>query len=61
MYWENLLLPSSRVKKSKRENREQLKLTEKNLSVGFAYHPFLLRSMTFQKQALFLFSGEEAP
>ena len=61
-YWENLLVPSSRVKKSKRENREQLKLTEKNLlSVGLAHHPFLLRSLTFQKQALFLFSGEEAP
>jgi len=31
MYWENLLVPSPGVKTSKREKREQLKLTEKKI------------------------------
>jgi len=44
----------------KRENRAQLKLTDSLLFLDFIHHLIFL-SATFQKPALFLSSGKEAP
>jgi len=61
MFWDNLLAPSSKVKKSKREKRARLKLTDIIFLWDFIYRIIFERRMTFWKSTLFLFSGKESP
>jgi hypothetical protein len=63
MFGDNISIPSSRTKKSKRENRAWLKLTDVVfLFVTLCIVKFIKeRSTSFQKLAVFLFSGIEAP
>ena len=58
---DNLLAPSSKVKKSKREN-STTKVHWHSIFWGVSVHRLIFeRSTMFQKPALFLFSNKEAP
>jgi hypothetical protein len=58
---DNLLAPSSKVKKSKRKNRALLKLTNIIFFRDFVHRQIFSRHMTFQKLVLSLFSGKDVP
>ena len=58
---DSLSAPSSKVKKSERENRAQLKLTNIIFFRDFVHRQMFWRSMTFRKPVLSLFSGKDVP
>jgi hypothetical protein len=58
MFWDNVSVSSSRVKKFKRESTAQLKLTDTIFFfvLDFVHHLVFLRSTTFWKPAMFPFN-----
>jgi len=59
IFQDNLSVPASRIKKSKREYRAPGKLTDSHLFWDFIHHLILYRSTMFWKLAVFPFSGKE--